>query len=98
MPYFGKCENLKNRIELKFTTDNEKAIKWFSKLHFKSSKNFAGLHLIQMFTQELIYDRPSYIRCSILDLSKVHMMKFVYEVIHSNFEGRYTILYSDTDL
>ena len=50
-----------------------------------------------MFKQELIYDRPSYIGCSILDLSKVHMMKFVDEVIHSNFEGRYTILYSDTD-
>ena len=91
------CENLKNRIELKLTTSNEKAIKWFSKLHFKNSKCIDGLHLIQMFKQELIYDRPSYIGCSILDLSKVHMMKFVYEVIHSNFEGRYTILYSDTD-
>jgi len=50
-----------------------------------------------MFKQELIYDRPSYIGCSILDISKVHMMKFVYEVIHSNFEGRYKIWYSDTD-
>ena len=92
-----KVENLKNRIELKLTTSNEKAIKWFSKLHFKNSKCIDGLHLIQMFKQELIYDRPSYIGCNILDLSKVHMMKFVYEVIHSNFEGRYTILYSDTD-
>ena len=95
---FGKSsENPKNRIELQLTTSNEKAIKWFSKLHFKSSTCIVGLHLIQMFKQELIYDRPSYIGCSILDLSKVHMMKFVYEVIHSNFEGRYTILYSDTD-
>ena len=69
------------------TTSNEKAIKWFSKLHFKNSKCINGLHLIQMFKQELIYDRPSYIGCSILDLSTVHMMKFVYEVVHSSFEG-----------
>ena len=32
-----------------------------------------------------------------LDISKVHMMKFVYEVIHSNFDGRYKIVYSVTD-
>jgi hypothetical protein len=92
-----KCENLKNRIELKLTTSNEKATKSLSKLHFKNNKCIDGLHLIHMFKQELIYDRPSYIGCSILGLSKVHMMKFVYEVIHSNLEGRYTLLYSDTD-
>ena len=79
------------------TTDNEKTIKSFSKLHFKNSKNIDGLHLIQMFKQELIYDRSSYIACSILGISKVHMMKFVYEVIHNNVEGKYNILYSDTD-
>ena len=31
-------ENVKNRTELKLTTENEKTIKWFSKLHVKGSK------------------------------------------------------------
>ena len=45
---FGKaCENLKNRMELKLTTDNEKAIQWFSKLHFKSSTCIDNLHIIE---------------------------------------------------
>ena len=36
---FGKTmENVKNRMELKLTTNNDTAIKWFSKLHFKNSK------------------------------------------------------------
>ncbi|MFM7987115.1 MAG: hypothetical protein ACKPKO_48170 [Candidatus Fonsibacter sp.] len=28
-------DNVKNRMEFKLTTDNERAIKWFSKIHFK---------------------------------------------------------------
>ncbi|MFM7989218.1 MAG: hypothetical protein ACKPKO_58880, partial [Candidatus Fonsibacter sp.] len=36
---FGKTrESVKNRMDLRLTTDNERAIKWFSKLHFKDSK------------------------------------------------------------
>jgi hypothetical protein len=38
-----------------------------------------------------------YIGTSILDLSKVHMMDFHYNVIHKNFEERYNLIYSDTD-
>ena len=36
---FGKtCENIKNWIELKLTTGHDRAIKWFSKLHFKKQQ------------------------------------------------------------
>ena len=46
---FGKTmENVKNRTELKLTTNNDMAIKWFSKLHFKNSKNVDGLHMVEM--------------------------------------------------
>ena len=46
---FGKTmENVKNRMEQKLTTNNDMAIKWFSKLHLKNSKNFDGLHLVEM--------------------------------------------------
>jgi len=35
--------------------------------------------------------------CCILDLSKLHMMKFHYGVIEKNFKGKYDLIYSDTD-
>ena len=53
--------------------------------------------MIEMFKQEVVYDKPIYVGTSILDLSKLCMMEFHYDVIHKNFEGRYHLLYSDTD-
>ena len=90
-------ENVKNRINLHLTTDDDNAIKWFSKINFKGSKNFDNLHLIEMYKQEIIYDKPIYVGTSILDLSKLHMMNFHYNVIHKEFEGKYNLIYSDTD-
>ena len=59
---FGKTmENVKNRINLHLTTNKENAIKWFSKLNFKTSKNFDNLHLIEMYKQEIIYDKTIYV-------------------------------------
>ena len=74
---FGKtCENIKNKIELKLKTDHDRAIKWFSKLHFKISRCIDGLHLIEMFKQEVMYDKPSFVGATKMDLSKLRMMKF----------------------
>ena len=95
---FGKTmENVKNRIELKLTTDNERAIKWFSKLEFKNSKFFDGLHMIEMFKKEIVYDKPIYVGTTILDLSKLCMMDFHYNVINKEFENKHNLIYSDTD-
>lgn len=95
---FGKTmENVKNRINLHLTTDETNAIKWFSKINFKTSKNFDNLHLIEMYKQEIIYDKPIYVGTSILDLSKLHMMNFHYNVINKEFEGKHNLIYSDTD-
>ncbi|MFM7989320.1 MAG: hypothetical protein ACKPKO_59400 [Candidatus Fonsibacter sp.] len=95
---FGKTmENVKNRMELELTTDNERAIKWFSKLHMKYNKFCNGLHMIDMYKKKIVYDKPMYVGTYILDQSKLCMMDFHYNTIHNNFEGRYNLLYSDTD-
>ena len=95
---FGKTmENVKNRIQLHLTTQEDNAIKWFSKINFKTSKSIDNLHLIEMYKQEIVYDKPIYVGTSILDLSKLHMMNFHYNVIHKEFEGKYNLIYSDTD-
>ena len=53
--------------------------------------------MIEMFKKAIEYNKPIYAGTSILDLSKLCMMKFHYNVIHKNFEGRYNLIYSDTD-
>ena len=55
------CQNLKNRMALKLTTDSEKAMCCSRKLHVKNSKCIGGLHMLEMFKQEIIYDKT--IKC-----------------------------------
>ena len=50
-----------------------------------------------MYRAKVEYNKPVYIGTSILDISKVCMMEFHYEVIHKNFNNNYNLLYSDTD-
>ncbi len=90
-------ENVKNRVNIHATTSYKNAEKWFSKIHMKDSKECNGLYLIEMYKQEIVYDKPLYVGTSILDLSKLCMMQFHYDVIHKNFENNYSLLYSDTD-
>ena len=42
-------------------------------------------------------DKPIYVGTTILDLSKVCMMDFHYNVIETNFHNQYNFIYGDTD-
>ena len=63
----------------------------------KSANRIDGLYLIQHHKTNIIYDKPIYVGCCILDISKVRMMEFHYNVMEKNFSGQYNLLYSDTD-
>ena len=63
----------------------------------KNAKFFSGLYLIEMFKEEIVYDKPLYVGASILDLSKVCMMEFHYGVVEKEFKNKYDLIYSDTD-
>ena len=59
MLFFGKTmENIKNRINIHATTSEQNAVKWFSKVHMKGAKYFSGLYLIEMYKEEVLYDKP----------------------------------------
>ena len=64
---------------------------------FKTSRYFRGLYLIENYITEIIYDKPIYVGTSILDLSKLHMMDFHYNIIEEQYKGQYELIYSDTD-
>ena len=81
-------------MELKLTKDNDKAIKLFSKLHFKSSEFIYGSHTTETITQHIIHDKHSYVGTSVSDLSNMHMMRLHYDAIHAKFGN---LICSDTD-
>jgi hypothetical protein len=95
---FGKTmENVRNRMNMHMTTSEENAKKWFSKPTFKNCTETFGIYMIEMYKDEVCLDKPIYVGTTILDLSKLLMMRYHYEVIEEDFKGRYNLLYSDTD-
>ena len=94
---YGKAmENVKNRMEMHLTTSEENAVKWFSKDNLKTCSNVFDLYMIEMCKTKVVLDKPIYVGTTILDLSKLLMMKYHYDVIEKQFKGRYELLYSDT--
>jgi len=88
---FGKTmENVRNRQNVHLTVDRENAIKWFSKLEFKDSSYVDGLYLIQTHKTNVVYDKPVYVGCSILDISKLRMMDFHYNTMENISKGSVT--------
>ena len=90
-------ENTRNRMNLHLTADEKNAIKWFSKPSFKNCSEAFGLYMIETYKDEVKLDKPIYVGTAILDLSKLLMMRFHYDVIEKQFSGAYQLLYSDTD-
>ena len=56
-----------------------------------------GLYLIETYKERIVYDKPVYVGCAILDLSKLKMLEFHYNVIDKQFGKRANLIYSDTD-
>ncbi len=90
-------ENVKNRMNLHLTVDQDNAVKWLTRPTVKDARYMNGLFMIENFKDLITYDKPIYVGCSVLDLSKLCMMEFHYEVIQENFKGKANLIYSDTD-
>ena len=82
---------------VKLTTKKKIALKCFSKNTFKGARYIDGLNMVGFYKQEIKYNKLIYGGTCILDLSKLTMMKFHHNIIHNSFEGRYSLIYSDTD-
>ncbi len=95
---FGKSmEQVRDRMDMHLTIDRENAVRWFSKLEFKSANYVDGLYLIPTHKLATIYDKPGYVGWAILETSKVRLYDFHYNTIENNFKGDYDLIYSDTD-
>ena len=98
---FGKTmENVRNRtrIDLLREESEEQVLRAVSKPTYVRHDIFPnGLVGIEKQYTEIKLNKPVYVGMSILDLSKVHMYSFYYDVLKEQYGSRIRLLYTDTD-
>ena len=52
--------------------------------------------MIETYKERIVYSKPVYVGCAILDLSNLKMLEFHYTVIDKQFGKRANLMYSDT--
>src|SRR6266516_1514472 len=99
---FGKSmENLRKRKKVDLVqpkTNPKKYRKLTSDPAFKSRKIFSeNLMAVHRQKTEIKLDRPTYIGFSVLELSKLCMYQFYYDVLKNRYENNCRLCYTDTD-
>ena len=82
---------------MKLTTKEKLTVKYYPKTLSRLPGILIALYMVEFHQKDIIYYRPIYVGTTILEVSKITMMKFRYEDMHRNFEGRCSLVYSDTD-
>ena len=95
---FGKSmESVRKRVTIELLTSNKIAKKRIAKPKFKRAKRFHDeLMAVHLLKPKLEFNRPIQVGFAILDISKVHMYRFHYNVWMSKFPAS-TLLFTDTD-
>ena len=76
----------------------KRAMKMASKLTLESFRIINDdLALVKMKKAYITLDKPSYVKLCILNLSKLHMYQFHYDVMRTEYRDRASLLFTDTD-
>jgi hypothetical protein len=97
---YGKTlENVRKHKDIQLFTDQKKAQKRYNKPNFKRDIIIKEDELvsIEMSKTCITMDKPVFIGFAVLELSKLLMYGFHYEVIKSKYGPRAKTLYTDTD-
>ena len=97
---FGKTiENVKQRMNIKIVTSSEKLRRLVSKPSFQAVRVFdTNLGAVQLFKDKVKLNKPITVGYSVLELSKLKMYKFWYDVVLKEYRDyRVSLLMSDTD-
>ena len=98
-PYGKTLENLRKRINLKLTSNEDIYAKHASRANFLSGKMFnENLFAINRIKEELVLNRPIYVGMEILDLSKLLMYDFHYNYMLKKYDKKkIKLMFTDTD-
>ena len=71
---------------MKLATQEQIPIKCCSKNTFKGARYIDGLYMVGFYKKEIKYNKPKFGGTCILDLSKLTMLMFHYDIIHNSFD------------
>ena len=91
-------ENVRQRQDIQLFTDPVKGLKLTSRPTFQSFKIInENLTIVKLIKSHIIMNKPTYIGMCVLDLSKLLMYDFHYNIIKKRYGGRPKLLFTDTD-
>ena len=96
---FGKTmENVRQRQDIRLVTDPVEGLKLASRPTFQSFKIVnETLTVVKLIKTHIIMNKPTYIGMCVLDLSKLLMYDFHYNIIKKRYGNRAKLLFTDTD-
>ena len=95
---YGKtCENQTNRTDIKLVTEEDKLRRFLEKPHLLNFRIFGErLTAVEMRKLKILINKPFYVGFAVLELAKLHMYKFHYDVLLKKFPGA-KLLLTDTE-
>lgn len=96
---YGKClENLRERFNLTLVHSKEKPKRYVAKPSFERFQIFnEDLVGVENKRTNLLLNKPVYVGCTILELSKIVMYDFHYNVMQKRYGDCLNLLFTDTD-
>lgn len=99
---FGKTmENVRNRVQIECCFDDDRQKHLQSKTNFTRTKGYHNndteFSIVELHQKIVKLDKPIYAGFSILDLSKLHMYDFHYNVMKPKYGDNIQLLMTDTD-
>jgi len=90
--------NLRKQQDIRLVSNGKSAERLVAKPNFNSFEIInEDLTMIKMKKVKILWNKPTYVEFTILDLSKLHMYKFHYDTIRSRYGPRAKLLFTDTD-
>ena len=94
---YGKTmENMRKRIKIRITTNEKDFLKYASRPTYISHKKVAKYSVVIHEKKLLTLNKPLYVGCAVLELSKLAMYKFYYDFVKKKCK-KPILLFTDTD-
>jgi hypothetical protein len=96
---FGKTmENLRKRNDIRIVSNVQQAEKQIAKTNCRGWKEInEDFTMVELGKTSILWSKPTIIGMSILDLSKLLMYQFHYDVMRVKYGDRLKLLFTDTD-
>ena len=95
--YRKTMENMRKRIKIRITTNEKDFVKYALKPSYTGHKKFGkNLAVIHEKKELLTLNKPEYVGCALLELSKLAMYKFYYDFMKKKCK-KFILIFTDTD-